>query len=299
MQSLLFDIQRFSIHDGPGIRTVVFFKGCNLVCPWCQNPESIAPFPELAYYPERCTGTNDCIMACHKKAISSNGTELIIDRELCKTCGGCTVECVSGALKIIGKKYSVQAVFDELLRDIDYYKVSGGGVTFSGGEPTLHTEFITGLLQLCRNNGIHTNIETNGYFRWEKFKKILPLLDLIYFDIKITDHADHHRVLSAGNETILGNMEKLIASKAPVEFRIPLIPNYTDREKNLLEIISLLKKHHITRIHLLPYHSMGEQKAERIDCLLPKLNLRPYSETELTMLQQKFGNENISTVMYR
>ena len=186
MRPLIFDIQRFSIHDGPGIRTVVFFKGCNLECPWCQNPESIAHKQEIAYYPDKCVDSRDCIGTCQHQAISYNNG-LRINREVCITCNQCTVRCLSNAIRIIGKKYTVNEVMEEVLRDADYYQTSGGGVTFSGGEPALHIDFIYELLLECKKFGIHTNIETNGYFAWEKFQKILQLLDLIYFDIKKAD----------------------------------------------------------------------------------------------------------------
>ncbi|MFN8237647.1 MAG: glycyl-radical enzyme activating protein [Chitinophagales bacterium] len=298
MRPLIFDIQRFSIHDGPGIRTVVFFKGCNLECPWCQNPESIALYQELAYYPEKCTGNQDCVKSCTHHAISyQNGIQ--INRDTCKECDECVVQCQAGALKIIGKIYTAEAVMEEILKDYDYYASSGGGVTFSGGEPTLHIKFLRELLLLCKQHGLHTNIETNGYFSWEKFETILPLLDLIYFDIKIADAHDHKKYLSAGNDKILHNIEKLIEANAPVEFRIPLIPEYTATPDNLKDILSLLKDNKITKIHLLPYHNMGENKAEKTGSSLRKLGFSPFCTEEIQSFKEYFEKEQIETLLYR
>ena len=180
MQNLVFDIQRFSIHDGPGIRTVVFFKGCNMECPWCQNPESMNFQPEVAFYPDQCIESHECEDVCPEDAIIFDG-EGRINREVCTKCGWCADSCVSGALKLIGREMSTNDVMEEILSDLNYYKASGGGVTFSGGEPTLHIEFIHELLIRCKAHSIHTNLETNGYFSWEKFETILLWLDLIFF----------------------------------------------------------------------------------------------------------------------
>jgi len=298
MKPLIFDIQRFSIHDGPGIRTVVFFKGCNLECPWCQNPESMALKPEIAYYPDKCMKHVECVKVCEENAISFNGC-LHIDRLKCTYCGKCEESCVSGAIRIVGKEYSEKWVMDEILRDMDYYTDSGGGVTFSGGEPTLHFDFLLGLLKLCKAKSIHTNIETNGYFSWDKFEQLLPYLDLIYFDVKINDQDKNKLLLAGDSNRIIANAKKLIQSKAPVEFRLPLIPGLTSDMENLKAILHLLKCYGIEKIHLLPYHTMGESKADKIDSQLPKLNLNPFSTEELTDIQRFFENDNISTILYR
>ncbi len=298
MSPLVFDIQRFSIHDGPGIRTVIFFKGCNLECPWCQNPESISLKPEIAYYPNKCIDSRDCVTTCAHNAISFND-KIGINRDICARCEKCTVTCFSEAIRVIGKEYTVKELMHEILQDLDYYNASGGGVTFSGGEPTMHIDFIYELLVQCKSHGIQTNIETNGLFSWNKFQKILPLLDLIYFDIKIADCSEHKKYLSRSNEKIHFNMQQLVEAKAPVQFRLPLIPEYTATNKNLTGVVKLLNKCKIEAIHLLPYHSMGEGKGEKVASCLPKLGFNPFSSSEIKGLELFFENENIQTLLYR
>ena len=276
----------------------MFFKGCNLNCPWCQNPESIDHRPEIAFYADKCMQNGDCTEACPTNAITI-GSVSHIDRDLCDRCGKCTDVCITGALKKIGTSYSVDEVMTQLLKDKPYYETSGGGVTFSGGEPSLHVGFILELLKECKKHGIHTNIETNGYFKWEKFKQLLPFLDQIYFDLKIIDQTRNRELLGGDSNRILANMDVLIAYNAPVEFRIPLIPNHTTDLENLQAMVRILKEKGIVKIHLLPYHSMGEAKADRICSPLPRLDQKPFNTQQLNAFRHQFESENIETELYR
>lgn len=298
MQPLIFDIQRFSIHDGDGIRTVVFFKGCNMKCPWCQNPESIDHRAEIAFYADKCEGNADCVTACPKDAITI-GSEMHIDRSLCDRCGKCTEVCVSEALKLIGREYSKEKVMEEILKDMTYYQVSGGGVTFSGGEPSLHADFILEILKECKEFGIHTNIETNGYFKWEKFEPLLPYLDQIFFDLKILEGEQSKMTTGGNSQVIFSNMDKLIERNAPVEFRIPLVPEFTTANGNISALAQMLKEKQVKKVHLLPYHSMGETKGARVCSPLPKLNLPLFTADQLQNVQQPFTSRNIQTELYR
>jgi pyruvate formate lyase activating enzyme len=207
--------------------------------------------------------------------------------------------CVTGALKKIGTAYTVDEVMTQLLKDKPYYETSGGGVTFSGGEPSLHADFILEVAKECKKHGIHTNIETNGYFNWEKFKQLLPYLDQIYFDLKIIDQKRNRDLLGGNSQRILVNMDMLLAYDAPVEFRIPLIPGHTTDNENLQSMVRMLKEKGVKKVHLLPYHSMGEAKAERICSPLIKLDQKPFDTEQLNELRAHFEREHIETELYR
>jgi pyruvate formate lyase activating enzyme len=293
MNPLIFDIQRFSIHDGPGIRTTIFLKGCNLECPWCQNPESISLKPEIAFYPDKCILSKDCLSVCEENAIIFENNKRI-DHDRCTGCGKCTEACVSNALKLIGKDQTVNEVLEEIKKDMDYYNSSGGGVTISGGEPTLHFDFVLNLLKECKRLGINTNIETNAYFNWQKFKKLLPYLDLIYCDIKIINDEKNKKILKGDSLKMTGNIKKLTENNAPVEYRLPLIPGFTTTSENLTKIIELLKSLSVNKLHLLPYHNMGEAKADKINSKRPKLNLNYLSQKEIDDIISVFNKENIN-----
>jgi len=293
MDPLVFDIQRFSIHDGPGIRTTVFLKGCNLECPWCQNPESISLKAEIAFYPDKCILSKDCLSVCDENAIIFEDNKRI-NYDLCTGCGKCADACVSSALKLIGKNQTIDEILDEIKKDIDYYNSSGGGVTISGGEPTLHFDFVFNLLKECKKLGINTNIETNAYFNWQKFEKLLPYLDLIYCDIKIVDDEKNKNILKGNNLKMIENIKKLTEVNAPVEYRLPLIPTFTSTSDNLTEIIELLKSISVNKLHLLPYHNMGETKADKINSNRPKLNLNYLTQKEIDDIVSVFSKENIT-----
>jgi len=290
--ALIFDIQRFSIHDGPGIRTIIFLKGCNLECPWCQNPESISIKPEIAFYPDKCILSKDCVSVCPENAIIFTDNKRI-NYDLCTACGKCTQVCVSNALKLIGEETTVNQVLTEVKKDMDYYKSSGGGITISGGEPSLHFDFVLELLKECKKLNIHTNIETNGYFKWEKFKLLLPYLDLIFCDIKIINKENSKKILKGDSSVLIRNIKKLKEANAPVEFRIPLIPTYTSTKNNLKDIVKILKINSIEKIHILPYHNMGETKIDKINSKIPILNLKYFTQKEIDDIIMFFKEEGI------
>ena len=287
----IFEIQRFSIHDGPGIRTLVFFKGCHLSCKWCQNPESQDVSPVVAFYRERCKESFDCRVVCPENAII-NG-RFRINYESCTTCGKCVEACAYGALRLIGDRMTPESLFSKILLDLPYYQKSGGGVTFSGGEPTLHTEFLDQILTLCQDEGIHTVLETCGTFSFNIWEPILRKLDLIYFDLKIIDSEDHKRATGVPNNAILRNAKKLVAGNYPVEFRMPLVHGYTDTDENLRRVSHLLNEMGQRQIHLLTYHNMGETKIDIIQGAQEKLNLPTYSEQRFEQVRAFFSGEGI------
>jgi pyruvate formate lyase activating enzyme len=266
---LVFDVQRFSVHDGPGIRTTIFFKGCPLRCPWCQNPESLRPHAEIAFYADRCRGTGDCVAACSRRAVQ-RGAERIL-REQCDACGLCIPACPFGALQKVGRSVPLDALFDEVLRDRPFYASSGGGVTLSGGEPTMQMEFAGAFAQRCRESDLSVGIQTCGAFRWEAFASYLPLFEFIHFDLKLINPQAHRSIIGAENHTILANAGRLLEAGSAVLFRMPVIPGYTDTKENLRDVATFLHEHRARKIHLLPYHPMGESKLPRLGFPIPPL----------------------------
>jgi len=262
LKGIVFDVQRFSVHDGPGIRTTVFFKGCPLRCPWCQNPESLRPNPEMAFYADRCHGSGSCFQACPCGALQRDGERII--RNLCDACGLCVPACPFGALQKVGRIVSIDELVQEVLSDRLFYKASGGGVTMSGGEPMFQKDFIAAFARRCKDEGIGVVLQTCGAFQWEQFKPLIPLFNLIQFDLKVINPGQHRAIIGAENEAILSNAKLLIEAAAPVEFRMPVVPGYTDTDVNLQDVAAFLKERGVKKIHLLPYHAMGEAKLPRL-----------------------------------
>jgi len=287
--ALIGDIGRHRIGDGPGIRTVVFFKGCPLHCPWCHNPEFIAPRAELALYPNRCIMCGDCVDICPQRAIKKNGV-IEVDRSACDCCGQCAAICPAGALAIVGAAWSVEQLIDVLLRDLLYYQVSGGGVTLSGGEPTMQMEFAGKLLQRLRQEHIHTAIETSGFFRWDDFAaQLLPWLDLVLFDLKPVDSRRHAKVTGRGNEKILENLEKIVRGGHDVVVRIPLIPGFTADRENLVGLAAEMKRIGVQKCSLLAYHALGKSKAAAVGRVVdPSLPDKQMTRAEVDGRQRYF-----------
>jgi pyruvate formate lyase activating enzyme len=270
-EGIVFDVQRFSVHDGPGIRTTVFFKGCPLRCRWCQNPEALRPQPEIAFYADRCRNSRDCRPVCHEDALQWNGDRII--RQRCDACGRCAEACAYEALRVVGRKVSADALLEEVLRDVAFYRTSGGGVTLSGGEPTLQLEFIGALARRCRDRGVSVGLQTCGFFRWAMFAAHLPSFAFIQFDLKLMDAELHHDATGVDNGVILENARRLVAAGAPVAFRMPVVPGITDTDINLRQVAAFLRELGRPAIHLLRYHAMGEAKLARIGNPLPPLGL--------------------------
>jgi len=286
-KATVFDIQRYSVHDGPGIRTLVFLKGCPLKCRWCQNPESMDRRQEIAFFANKCIGCGECANVCPRGAIVFEDGRRI-NRELCDRCGECAKVCYAEALTTIGKQYDVRSLLDIVERDRPFYKQSGGGVTVSGGEPMVQYEFLLEFLRAAKEAGLNTVIETCGAFAWDKFEKLLPYLDIVYFDLKVADEEEHRRLTGVGNERILANARKLARSGKEVVFRIPLVPMMTTTERNMSDLIELLHELEQGEVHLLPYHKMGESKLGRIDSPLDVLGLEPLSDEEVEEIRGRF-----------
>ncbi|HEY9765381.1 MAG TPA: glycyl-radical enzyme activating protein, partial [Chroococcales cyanobacterium] len=255
---MIFDIQHYAVHDGPGIRTLVFLKGCPLRCAWCCNPESQSPGVELRHSAFHCRGCLRCREACEKKAVTA---DLSFDRSLCLDCREklCVEACDFSALARVGREMTVEEIVEIVSLDIPFYRNSGGGVTFSGGEPFFQPAFLLELLKECKRRGIHTAVETCGFAREEDLFSFLPLVDLFLFDLKIADPFEHFRLTGVSNELILKNLE-IVAKSSPLLLRLPLIPGGTDSEENLSSIAEQAKSLGITSVCLEPYHSLGVEK---------------------------------------
>ena len=262
----VFNIQKFSVHDGPGIRTLVFLKGCPLRCPWCSNPESHTAEKQLVYEPRKCIGCLNCVDRCGHEALSCDGGAIAVDPTRCLVCGECEEVCYSGALTILGKGMTCGEVLREIEKDIPFYRTSGGGVTFSGGEPLLYPDFIRHIAETCREKSIHTAVETSGSVSWEAFRKVLDGIDLFLFDIKHADSAMHEKTVGSGNETILGNLKRLCElGTKEVVVRIPVIPGFNAKAADMEGIADFIRSlgnaaEAVRGVQLLPYHKYGERK---------------------------------------
>lgn len=260
-----FDLQRFSIHDGPGIRTTVFLKGCPLHCWWCSNPESISPKPQLSYEPDKCIACDECLKVCQPKAISKTPSGRVsVDRARCTQCGDCAPVCDPKALEMVGREVEVEAVMDVVLRDRDYYTQSGGGMTLSGGEPLLQPEFAENLIHAAKNLGIHCCVETSGYASWAIFDRLRLAVDLWLFDYKETDPHRHAQYTGRERQTIVQRLQQLHDSGAPILLRCPMIPDLNARRDHLDGIVALSRRlPRLQGVELLPYFDFWRGKLAR------------------------------------
>lgn len=290
----IFDVQRFSIHDGPGIRSLVFFKGCNLRCDWCQNPESQQVTPVISFNDSRCRRSYECQAVCEVGAINSEGFR--VDHEKCTLCLKCVEACAYDALKLIGDMMTPQQLMSVLAKDQAYYQSSDGGVTFSGGEPTLYPKFMEKILTLCDEADINTALETCGSFSFNRWQALLRFLDMIYFDLKVMNPEKHLACTGFDNRGILDNARQLVVKDYPVEFRLPLVQGYTDDEENLQAVVSFLKSLKVRKLHLLTYHNMGEAKIDLIDGAQKRLGLSVYPKSCFDSISSWFVGEGIEVV---
>lgn len=261
---LIFDIKRYCVHDGPNIRSTVFLKGCPLECWWCHNPEGRERTPQVVHRESRCIRCGMCTRACDTGALVKNGKGVGIDRELCDLCGACEEACPTGSMEIVGRKYEPQELVDLLERDRVFYEESGGGVTFSGGEPLAQWRFLAEALKECRKRGLHTAVDTSGFATQEVIDAVRPHTDLWLYDLKLMDDARHKRYTGVSNRRILQNLEHLVKAGCRVTLVIPLIPGINDDAQNLDALAEFALGLGLSEIGVLPYHRMGASKLDMV-----------------------------------
>lgn len=282
------NISRCSVNDGPGVRTVVYFKGCNLRCKWCHNPELISFHRELAYFPQKCIFCGRCMMMCPKVHIIENNL-VKLKRECCTACGKCADECPANALELIGKEMSVDEVFTEVLKDRHFFNESGGGVTFSGGECLLQADFSASLAERCKKEGIHTAVETSAFCLWSNIEKMLPFTDLFFTDLKIANSEKHRSYTSAGNELIIENIRRLSSKNKNIIVRIPVIPNVNDSAEDFDALGEVIKTFDsgIHHIELLKYNNLAKPKYDAISADYTDFAAFPQHEKQMKAFAEK------------
>ena len=279
---LVFDIKHYAVHDGPGVRVTIFFKGCPLHCQWCHSPESQLPEPELLLYGEKCIGCNNCVKACQKYAIKSPG---VINRDACTMCGACVDSCYSGAIQQVGKQMSINEIMRVLNKDRDLLQNSGGGVTISGGEPMVQPEITIELLKRLKESGYHTALDTSGHAPWNIFERAIVYTDLLLYDLKHMDSGMHLKYTGVDNKLILNNLEKAKQLGKSIWIRVPLVPGLNDDYEHLNVLAKYVNGLDVERTYILPYHSLGAYKYESLGREY-LLEVQPYTMNQLRKVKE-------------
>lgn len=286
MKARISDIKRFAVHDGDGIRTTVFFKGCSLRCVWCHNPEGISFEPQIAYYENKCIGCGECAGICTHGGHILTDTEHRYNRDTCIGCGTCTTVCLGSAITFYGKEVSVEELLPLLLEDRDFYETSGGGVTLSGGECLMQADFCSELLHRLKEEGIHTAVDTCGFVSRTALDAVIPWTDVFLYDLKAFDEDVHIRCTGQSNKLILDNLQYLDSLGAQIEIRIPYVPGYNDNQMD--KIAGFVKTlQNVRKVKVLPYHNYAGSKYAALEMENTLPPVLP-SEEEIHIAQSKF-----------
>ncbi|MCJ7625906.1 MAG: glycyl-radical enzyme activating protein [Anaerolineaceae bacterium] len=296
---LISRIQKYSTKDGPGIRDTVFFKGCPLGCLWCSNPELIRAEPDLLYTPSKCISCGLCIDVCPQGALFfDDGETIIVDREKCTVCGECVDVCPEGVFEPVGVEISVGDVVTELLKDEVFYQTSGGGVTFSGGEPLYQAGFVRQVAERLKNAGIHTALDTAGDVSWCRFEEVLDVIDLVLYDIKTADRDLHRRLTGRDNDLILANAKMLSIKGVLMHIRMVMVPGINDSIDELSARMTLISElGNVEQIDLLPYHRYGVGKYAQLGLDYPLGDLAEYSEDQIERMRSQIASYGIPVVV--
>ena len=296
-KGIVFSIERYAIHDGPGIRTLVYLKGCSLRCLWCSNPEGQKTYPELIYFEEKCIGCGECIKHCPKQAIVNVEGRLITDPTKCDLCGECVRACPTEARYIYGKYMTVERIIEICKKDLSYYHRTEGGVTLSGGEPTYQYEFALAILKSCKENYINTAIETCGFCPWEKLRDMLSYTDYVLYDLKHINPVEHKKLTGVSNNLILDNLKKASKMHKPIFIRVPLIPNFNDSTRNIKAMVNFIEtlrnNKNIVSINFLPYHEYGKGKYRRLQRVYPLNNTKPPTHEDMSKIKRRIKDADL------
>ncbi len=289
MTGTCFNIQRYSVHDGPGIRTTVFLKGCPLSCTWCHNPEGMSRELELIVVQDRCVGCGACVEVCPNPPVVDPGGRSVTDRRSCLRCGSCVDVCVAGARRLVGQPMTVEELLAEIERDRAFYEESGGGVTFSGGEPFEQHEFLLACLRVCRERGLHTAVDTSGYAPRDVILEAATLTDLFLYDLKLLDEARHRELVGVPLAPVLENLHALDEAGAEIWIRFPLIPGVTDSMDNVNALGRKVASLRTRRVHLLPFHRTAADKYARIERAWEHAGLEDVAEDRVKEAAEALG----------